>query len=80
MCAFVSLLVSKNGEKAAPPSEMTCPPGWILEDDAWVYDINRAVDEKGEKDAWRVQFLIHRTQTFNNFCTPKVFLNLVSLK
>ncbi|KAJ6668914.1 hypothetical protein lerEdw1_007723 [Lerista edwardsae] len=36
-----------NGEKAAPPSEMTCPSGWILEDDAWIYDINRAVDEKG---------------------------------
>ncbi|KAH0623618.1 hypothetical protein JD844_006561 [Phrynosoma platyrhinos] len=36
-----------NGEKAAPPSEITCPPGWIWDDDAWVYDINRAVDEKG---------------------------------
>uniref|UniRef100_A0A8D2AL68 Myoferlin n=1 Tax=Sciurus vulgaris TaxID=55149 RepID=A0A8D2AL68_SCIVU len=36
-----------NGEKAASPSELTCPPGWEWEDDAWVYDINRAVDEKG---------------------------------
>ncbi|XP_066478183.1 myoferlin isoform X2 [Tiliqua scincoides] len=36
-----------NGEKAAPPGEMTCPAGWILEDDAWIWDINRAVDEKG---------------------------------
>lgn len=37
----------KNGDKAASPSELTCPPGWKWEDDAWVYDINRAVDEKG---------------------------------
>ena len=37
----------KNGDKAASPSEVTCPPGWEWEDDAWVYDINRAVDEKG---------------------------------
>ncbi|XP_058911411.1 myoferlin isoform X1 [Kogia breviceps] len=36
-----------NGEKAVSPSELTCPPGWEWEDDAWVYDINRAVDEKG---------------------------------
>ncbi|XP_028629303.1 myoferlin isoform X2 [Grammomys surdaster] len=36
-----------NGDKAASPNEMTCPPGWEWEDDAWVYDINRAVDEKG---------------------------------
>uniref|UniRef100_A0A6I8NEY4 Myoferlin n=1 Tax=Ornithorhynchus anatinus TaxID=9258 RepID=A0A6I8NEY4_ORNAN len=36
-----------NGDKAATPSELTCPPGWEWEDDAWVYDINRAVDEKG---------------------------------
>uniref|UniRef100_A0A8D0GFF7 Myoferlin n=1 Tax=Sphenodon punctatus TaxID=8508 RepID=A0A8D0GFF7_SPHPU len=36
-----------NGEKAPPPGEITCPPGWIWEDDAWIYDINRAVDEKG---------------------------------
>ncbi|XP_074151990.1 myoferlin isoform X1 [Sminthopsis crassicaudata] len=36
-----------NGEKAASPNEMTCPPGWEWEDDAWKYDINRAVDEKG---------------------------------
>uniref|UniRef100_Q69ZN7-4 Isoform 4 of Myoferlin n=1 Tax=Mus musculus TaxID=10090 RepID=Q69ZN7-4 len=36
-----------NGDKAASPSEMTCPPGWEWEDDAWIYDINRAVDEKG---------------------------------
>ncbi|XP_051837627.1 myoferlin isoform X2 [Antechinus flavipes] len=36
-----------NGEKAASPNEMTCPPGWEWEDDAWMYDINRAVDEKG---------------------------------
>ncbi|EDM13205.1 similar to Myoferlin (Fer-1 like protein 3) (predicted) [Rattus norvegicus] len=36
-----------NGDKAASPNEMTCPPGWEWEDDAWTYDINRAVDEKG---------------------------------
>ncbi|XP_058154766.1 myoferlin isoform X2 [Dasypus novemcinctus] len=36
-----------NGDKAASPNELTCPPGWEWEDDAWVYDINRAVDEKG---------------------------------
>uniref|UniRef100_A0A8C8XFB6 Myoferlin n=1 Tax=Panthera leo TaxID=9689 RepID=A0A8C8XFB6_PANLE len=36
-----------NGDKAASPSELICPPGWEWEDDAWVYDINRAVDEKG---------------------------------
>ncbi|KAM8924190.1 myoferlin isoform 2-T2 [Pelodytes ibericus] len=36
-----------NGEKAASPGEIDCPPGWIWEDDAWIYDINRAVDEKG---------------------------------
>ncbi|XP_012515187.1 PREDICTED: myoferlin isoform X2 [Propithecus coquereli] len=36
-----------NGDKAASPSELTCPPGWEWEDDAWAYDINRAVDEKG---------------------------------
>ena len=43
-CLFVFL---KNGDKAASPSELTCPPGWEWEDDAWVYDINRAVDERG---------------------------------
>ncbi|XP_033080620.1 myoferlin isoform X3 [Trachypithecus francoisi] len=36
-----------NGDKAASPSELTCPLGWEWEDDAWSYDINRAVDEKG---------------------------------
>ncbi|XP_059957940.1 myoferlin isoform X2 [Mesoplodon densirostris] len=36
-----------NGDKAASPSELTCPPGWEWEDDAWIYDINRAVDERG---------------------------------
>ncbi|XP_006880414.1 PREDICTED: myoferlin-like [Elephantulus edwardii] len=36
-----------NGDKAASPSELTCPPGWEWEDNAWSYDINRAVDEKG---------------------------------
>ncbi|XP_069467461.1 myoferlin [Ambystoma mexicanum] len=36
-----------NGEKAAPPNEIECPFGWAWEDDAWIYDINRAVDEKG---------------------------------
>lgn len=44
---FLFLLFLKNGDKAASPSELTCPPGWEWEDDAWVYDINRAVDEKG---------------------------------
>ncbi|XP_007516850.2 myoferlin isoform X2 [Erinaceus europaeus] len=36
-----------NGEKSASPSELTCPPGWEWDDDAWMYDINRAVDEQG---------------------------------
>ncbi|XP_054546383.1 myoferlin [Talpa occidentalis] len=36
-----------NGDKTASPGELTCPPGWEWEDDAWTYDINRAVDEKG---------------------------------
>ncbi|KAL7990477.1 hypothetical protein Chor_013907, partial [Crotalus horridus] len=36
-----------NGEKAPSPGEITCPPGWMWDDDAWIYDINRAVDEKG---------------------------------
>ncbi|KAM4637060.1 myoferlin isoform 2-T2 [Discoglossus pictus] len=35
------------GEKSAAPGEFECPPGWMWTDDAWVYDINRAVDEKG---------------------------------
>ncbi|XP_053548396.1 myoferlin isoform X2 [Bombina bombina] len=35
------------GEKAASPGEIDCPNGWMWEDDAWIYDINRAVDEKG---------------------------------
>lgn len=47
VCVSVYLSVSQNGDKAASPSEMTCPPGWEWEDDAWIYDINRAVDEKG---------------------------------
>uniref|UniRef100_H0VFK3 Myoferlin n=1 Tax=Cavia porcellus TaxID=10141 RepID=H0VFK3_CAVPO len=36
-----------NGDKTSSPAELTCPPGWEWEDDAWVYDINRAVDENG---------------------------------
>ncbi|XP_075791273.1 myoferlin isoform X1 [Pelodiscus sinensis] len=36
-----------NGEKTVSPGDINCPPGWIWEDDAWIYDINRAVDEKG---------------------------------
>uniref|UniRef100_A0A7M4FG79 Myoferlin n=1 Tax=Crocodylus porosus TaxID=8502 RepID=A0A7M4FG79_CROPO len=36
-----------NGEKAASPRELTCPPGWIWEDDGWAPDLNRAVDENG---------------------------------
>lgn len=48
---YFSFSVSKNGEKTAPPSEITCPPGWMWDDDAWIYDINRAVDEKGETRA-----------------------------
>nr|DBA15117.1 TPA: hypothetical protein GDO54_004372 [Pyxicephalus adspersus] len=36
-----------NGEKSRSPGEFECPYGWMWEDDAWIYDINRAVDEKG---------------------------------
>ncbi|XP_074856486.1 myoferlin isoform X2 [Carettochelys insculpta] len=36
-----------NGEKAVAPGDISCPLGWIWEDDAWIYDVNRAVDEKG---------------------------------
>ncbi|KAM4704437.1 myoferlin isoform 1-T1 [Rhinophrynus dorsalis] len=36
-----------NGEKSPSPGEFECPYGWMWEDDAWIYDINRAVDEKG---------------------------------
>ncbi|CAJ0917290.1 unnamed protein product [Ranitomeya imitator] len=36
-----------NGEKSHSPGEFECPYGWVWEDDAWIYDINRAVDEKG---------------------------------
>uniref|UniRef100_A0A8C4E0W6 Myoferlin like n=1 Tax=Dicentrarchus labrax TaxID=13489 RepID=A0A8C4E0W6_DICLA len=35
-----------NGEKAQSPSDFDCPPGWTWED-AWTFDSNRAVDEKG---------------------------------
>lgn len=38
----------QNGEKAQKPQEIECPPGWIWEDD-WNFDINRAVDEKGQE-------------------------------
>lgn len=44
---FLFFFFFKNGDKTASPSELTCPPGWEWEDDAWVYDINRAVDERG---------------------------------
>ena len=37
----------QNGEQAQSPGEMDCPPGWIWEDE-WSYDVNRAVDEKGQ--------------------------------
>uniref|UniRef100_A0A8C5MHN0 Myoferlin n=1 Tax=Leptobrachium leishanense TaxID=445787 RepID=A0A8C5MHN0_9ANUR len=36
-----------NGDKTSSPGEIDCPFGWIWKDDAWIYDINRAVDEKG---------------------------------
>lgn len=36
----------QNGEKAQSPGEFECPPGWSWEDE-WTFDINRAVDEKG---------------------------------
>ncbi|XP_018414191.1 PREDICTED: myoferlin isoform X1 [Nanorana parkeri] len=36
-----------NGEKSPSPGEFECPQGWMWEDDAWSFDINRAVDEKG---------------------------------
>ncbi|XP_033881789.3 myoferlin isoform X2 [Acipenser ruthenus] len=35
-----------NGEKAQSPSQIECPPGWKWEE-AWSFDINRAVDENG---------------------------------
>ncbi|XP_029925926.1 myoferlin isoform X2 [Myripristis murdjan] len=35
-----------NGEKAQSPEELECPPGWSWED-AWSFDSNRAVDERG---------------------------------
>ncbi|CAM9284115.1 unnamed protein product, partial [Lampetra planeri] len=35
-----------NGEKTQSPGEFECPPGWMWED-AWSFDSNRAVDEKG---------------------------------
>uniref|UniRef100_A0A3Q1GUG5 Myoferlin like n=1 Tax=Acanthochromis polyacanthus TaxID=80966 RepID=A0A3Q1GUG5_9TELE len=35
-----------NGEKAQSKEEFECPPGWTWED-AWSFDSNRAVDEKG---------------------------------
>lgn len=40
--------MQKNGEKAPPPREFTCPFGWVWEDDAWKSDLNRAVDEHGK--------------------------------
>ncbi|XP_031760541.1 myoferlin isoform X3 [Xenopus tropicalis] len=36
-----------NGEKSASPSDLSCPFGWIWDDDGWMRDINRAVDENG---------------------------------
>ncbi|XP_063818137.1 myoferlin isoform X2 [Pseudophryne corroboree] len=36
-----------NGDKNPSPGEFECPSGWVWEDDAWTFDINRAVDEKG---------------------------------
>ncbi|XP_040217713.1 myoferlin isoform X3 [Rana temporaria] len=36
-----------NGDKSRAPGEFECPYGWMWEDDAWSYDINRAVDENG---------------------------------
>ncbi|KAK1164574.1 myoferlin-like isoform X2 [Acipenser oxyrinchus oxyrinchus] len=35
-----------NGEKAQSPNQIECPPGWKWEE-AWSFDINRAVDENG---------------------------------
>ncbi|XP_061083381.1 myoferlin-like [Conger conger] len=35
-----------NGDKAQGPNEIKCSSGWKWED-AWIYDTNRAVDEKG---------------------------------
>ncbi|KAJ8264359.1 hypothetical protein GJAV_G00148240 [Gymnothorax javanicus] len=35
-----------NGEKSLSPAKFECPPGWNWED-AWSFDINRAVDEQG---------------------------------
>lgn len=42
----MSVCVVQNGEKAQSPGEFECPPGWSWEDE-WTFDINRAVDEKG---------------------------------
>lgn len=43
----ILIFVFQNGEKSRSPGEFECPYGWVWEDDAWIYDINRAVDEKG---------------------------------
>lgn len=82
MC--VAFSVSKNGEKAPPPGEITCPPGWMWEDDAWIYDINRAVDEKGKgqngQNASRVRFLIRGLAPGYCVCIPNCSLNFCSSK
>lgn len=62
----------KNGEKAQSPAEFDCPPGWTW-DEEWSFDINRAVDEKGNssQDETEIYYQHLHTQNVN-----KAFLSV----